>query len=112
MVHLSILTTWQTVHPFQVKADVQYHNNMEHVAHMPFLSSTGGVPSDGTPIYVPLSYHLALVIIYDFLAILGIIFTIVCFLFNIIFRKRKYYNIIIKVYSLLLNFHTPAGLFD
>ena len=57
---------------------------------MLFLSSTDEVPSDGTPIYMPLSYHLALVIIYDFLAILGIIFTIVCFLFNVIFKKKKY----------------------
>lgn len=48
-----------------------------------------GVPSDGTPIEVISSYHLALVITFDVLAFLGLIYTTVCLVFNFVFRQRK-----------------------
>lgn len=48
-----------------------------------------GVPPDGTPIQVVSTYHLALVVIYDILAFLGLIFTTVCLAFNFGYRNRK-----------------------
>ena len=53
------------------------------------LYNADGVPSDGTLIEVISSYHLALVITYDILAFLGLIYTTVCLVFNFVFRKRK-----------------------
>ena len=38
---------------------------------------------------VIVTYHLALVIIYDVLAAAGLVFTTVCLVFNFVFRKRK-----------------------
>ena len=49
----------------------------------------GGIPSDGTPVEVILAYKLPLVIVYDFLAFLGFIFTTVCLVFNYVYRNRK-----------------------
>ena len=48
-----------------------------------------GIPSDGTPIVVLNTFYMAIYIIYDVFVIIGIIFAIVCLLFNIIFRNRK-----------------------
>lgn len=82
---------------------------------------------DGTPIRVPVSYHLALVVIYDVLAGLGLVFTTVCFVFNFTFRDRKlvhfslailtkHYTImcfhrIIRLTSPNLNYFIIAGCF-
>ena len=54
-----------------------------------YYYSTDGIPSDGTPLEVISHFHLALVIIYDILAFLGLIYTTVCLVFNFVFRKRK-----------------------
>jgi len=35
------------------------------------------------------TYHLALVVTYDTLAAVGIAFTMVCLVFNYVFRERK-----------------------
>lgn len=51
---------------------------------------TVGVPLDGTPIKTVHTFHVKLVVIFDILAIAGILFGFVCLLFNIIFRKRRY----------------------
>lgn len=48
-----------------------------------------GVPSDGTPAEVIVTYHLTLVITYDMLAGIGLIFVVICLIFNFTFRKRK-----------------------
>ena len=50
---------------------------------------SGGSPLDGTPIKILHTFKLWLVAIFDCLASLGIVFAIVCLVFNIVFRKRK-----------------------
>ena len=54
-----------------------------------YIVHADGVPSDGTPIEIVSTFHTALVVIYYFLAVLGLIFTTVCFVFNFVFRNRK-----------------------
>ena len=51
--------------------------------------STGGVPVDGLPKIQIVTILTPLVIVYYILAAIGIIFALVCLLFNIIFRNRK-----------------------
>ena len=53
------------------------------------LSATEGITPDGIPKLVIVSTALPLTVIYYILAIVGIIFAVVCLFFNIIFRKRK-----------------------
>ena len=50
---------------------------------------TAGVPLDGRPIKVVNTFHLETVIVFDILAIAGILFAFACLLFNIIFRNRR-----------------------
>ena len=72
-------------------------------------SLSDGIPSDGTPINTTVTYHLALVITYDILAILGIIFATVCLVFNFAFRKRRYER---TVAVIIFTFNLSTGLFD
>lgn len=65
------------------------------------LSSTlffilDGIPPDGTPISVTNAIHTAVIVIFDIIAALGIIFAICCLVFNIAFRNKK-----LVTYSLL-----------
>ena len=53
------------------------------------LLSSDGIPSDGTPTKIFSGVHVAITVILDMFAIAGIIFAIVCLLFNVAFRKRK-----------------------
>jgi hypothetical protein len=53
------------------------------------IQHTDGIPSDGTPLEVISHFHLALIIFYDILAFLGLVYTTVCLVFNFVFRKRK-----------------------
>ena len=53
------------------------------------ISCSGGIPPDGTPEMRVVTYHLALVVTYDVLAAVGIAFTMVCLVFNFVFRERK-----------------------
>ncbi len=53
-----------------------------------FLLS-GTIPPDGTPLKLINSQPLGLAIAYYIIAAFGILFTIACFLFNVIYRKRK-----------------------
>lgn len=48
-----------------------------------------GIPPDGTPIKVINTFKTALVVILDIAAAAGIIFAIVCLVFNVVFRKKK-----------------------
>jgi len=50
----------------------------------------GGVPSDGSPIVVKNFPLLPLTIICYIYATVGIVFAIICLVFNIIFRNAKY----------------------
>lgn len=64
-----------------------------------------GIPPDGTPINKTVTYHLALVVIYDIIASLGLIFTTVCLVFNFAYRNRK----IIRLTSPNLNYFIILG---
>ena len=57
-----------------------------------FLSNGAAVrvPPDGRPVNITNTYNLGLVITLDILATAGIVFAVVCLLFNIIFRNRRY----------------------
>lgn len=55
-----------------------------------------GIPPDGTPISVTNTIHDAVIVIYDMIAALGIIFAICCLVFNIVFRNKKLVNRFIK----------------
>ena len=48
-----------------------------------------GIPPDGTPINVINTFKTELVVILDILAVAGIVFAIVCLVFNVVFRNRK-----------------------
>ena len=50
---------------------------------------TDGVPPDGTPVKIINTFMKELVVIFDVIAIAGIVFAVICLLFNVIFRKRK-----------------------
>ena len=50
---------------------------------------TDGIPPDGRPHAVISTYNVALVVVFYVLALAGIVFAIVCLLFNWIFRKSK-----------------------
>ncbi|XP_019849131.1 PREDICTED: gamma-aminobutyric acid type B receptor subunit 2-like [Amphimedon queenslandica] len=64
-----------------------------------------GVPPDGTPIYEFSSFSIILVIVMYLWSSVGIIFTVICLIFNIIFRNRK----IIRLTSPNLNYFIIAG---
>ena len=48
-----------------------------------------GIPPDGTPISVTNAIHTAVIVIFDLIAALGIIFAICCLVFNLVFRNKK-----------------------
>ena len=48
-----------------------------------------GIPPDGTPIKVTNTIQIFLVIIFDVLAVVGIIFALICLVFNIVFKNKK-----------------------
>ncbi|XP_064403199.1 gamma-aminobutyric acid type B receptor subunit 2-like [Halichondria panicea] len=62
-------------------------------------------PMDGTPVKIVTTFELWPVGLYYTLAVIGLIFTFICFLFNIIFRKRK----IVRLTSPNLNYFILLG---
>ena len=54
---------------------------------------------DGTILNITHSFELGLVIVFDILATMGLIFTIGCLMFNIIFRNRKYGKELTQIYA-------------
>ena len=48
-----------------------------------------GVPSDGSPIEVPHYPFLSLMVLVYLFAAAGLVFTVVCLIFNVVFRNRK-----------------------
>ena len=76
----------EMIPPFQV---MHFSLPTFHLSYNNYYYSTDGTPSDGTPLKVISHFHLALVIIYDILAFLGLVYTTVCLVFNFVFRKRK-----------------------
>lgn len=61
--------------------------------HLPFnqilLLLLAGIPPDGSPVRRIRTFKIWLIALFDILAILGIIFAVACFLFNLIFRNRR-----------------------
>ena len=53
------------------------------------MNLIGGVPYDGTPTAVIETVHISLTVIFTVLSTIGIVFTIVCLVFNFVFRDRK-----------------------
>ena len=53
------------------------------------IFAADGVPLDGTPEIVFHTFEIGLVIVFYVLAAVGIVFSIGCLLFNLIFRERK-----------------------
>ena len=53
------------------------------------LSFADGIPPDGRPLVVIGTYNIALVIVFYALTLAGVVFAIVCLVFNWIFRKSK-----------------------
>ena len=50
---------------------------------------SGGAPYDGSAVDAVHRNHLAMEIIYSILATAGLVFTVVCFVFNLLFRNTK-----------------------
>ena len=53
------------------------------------MSLDGTPPYDGYEVDAIHQNHLALIIIYDIAAFVGLIFVVVCLVFNIVFRNKK-----------------------
>ena len=53
------------------------------------LLSVDGPPPDGSPMKKIRTFKTWLIAVFDTLAILGILFAVACFLFNLIFRNRR-----------------------
>ena len=54
------------------------------------LFYTDGIPPDGTPIHITHTYKTEVTVVFYILALCGVVFSVVCFAFNFIFRKKKY----------------------
>ena len=62
-----------------------------------------GIPQDEEHVYI----SLPLLIVYTIIAIIGIIFTVICLGLDLWFREQKYVNLLSQVYSNLVKcFHT------
>ena len=53
------------------------------------IFNLGGIPPDGKPQSVLHKLLFPIIIVVDMLALLGILFAVVCLLFNILYRERK-----------------------
>ena len=71
-----------------------YHNDY-------FNNYSDGVTLDGTIMNITHTFELGLVIAFDILATLGLIFAIGCLIFNIVFRKKKYGEIKLLIIDLI-----------
>ena len=58
------------------------------MAHNLYILFTDGIPPDGKPEMVLNKLLLPIAIIVDVLAFIGILFAIVCLLFNTVFREK------------------------
>ena len=54
-----------------------------------FFFTDGGAPPDGTPNQIRHTFMIGLVVWFDILAASGILFTVACLVFNIVFRNRR-----------------------
>ena len=85
-----------TVHSGQVISHIDdydsvYFPNLKIISIMFFYNFLDGIPRDSSFILTIVSVKaLSATVVLYFMASLGILFTFVCLIFNIIFRKRKY----------------------
>lgn len=64
-------------------------STVQHVIYLLYFTLTDGVPPDGTPLKVFNGVHITITVVYDVLAIVGIMLAITCVIFNVVFRDRK-----------------------
>ena len=57
------------------------------------LNITGGLPYDGTPVYVLVTVSVPVVVVYYVIATIGIVLAFGCYVFNFTFRKTKYVKV-------------------
>lgn len=55
---------------------------------------TDGVPYDGVPLQELVTIHPALTALVSLLVAVGLVFSVVCLVFNIVFRKKKWASIL------------------
>ena len=48
-----------------------------------------GIPNDGIPVEEVVSVSVALTVVYVILATAGLVFAVVCILFNLFFRQKR-----------------------
>ena len=48
-----------------------------------------GIPNDGIPVEEVVSVSVALTVVYVILATAGLVFAVVCILFNLLFRQKR-----------------------
>ena len=53
------------------------------------MTVAGGIPYDGAAIEVLHTNHGALIAIYSIASTAGLVYTALCLIFNVLFRKRK-----------------------
>ena len=76
------------VHVTSIKPSIYtlYHKN-----DILFVSTNiEGISFDGIPITTVMVYPVPMIAVFDFLATVGVIFTVICLLFNFRFRKKRY----------------------
>ncbi|KAL5491446.1 hypothetical protein EMCRGX_G016732 [Ephydatia muelleri] len=64
-----------------------------------------GTPSDGTPAQISRTYSIPMVVIIDILSTCGIVLVLICFLFNLLCRKRR----VVRLSSVNLNYAILFG---
>ena len=63
---------------------------MYYVCASDCISILEGIPHDGIPLEEDVTIHLALTILISIFVAAGLTFSVVCLVFNIVFRQRKY----------------------
>ncbi len=64
-----------------------------------YFCIVGVIPMDGSPLKIIITFDLWIVGVCYTLAVIGLIFTLICCLFNIVFRKRKYARAFSSMYN-------------
>ena len=75
----------------------------DHIHTASFVKIGGDIPYDGSPIEVIDSTHIAFTAIFFTLASLGLICTLVCLVFNIAFRNKRYIHVTAPTHSSTLS---------
>lgn len=72
---------------------VNTHTTLQHSLYCDdgicYSFTDGGAPPDGTPNQIRHTFMIGLVVWFDILAASGILFTVACLVFNIVFRNRR-----------------------